>query len=304
MKFEKYPSLVRSEDISKGRLAKHLAHADDLWYATEKIHGANFAIYYDGIEYKFAKRTGFIEEGERFFRYEEYFTEEQMVLWKTQIQYLWDSTNYSQVIIYGEFFGGEIQRNVTYRQTVEDAKEFRVFNIFGRTGAQDYDVLGYRDMHAFFPITRMVAPFVAKGQLWDLLKTLDMEAESTFGGISEGYVLQQYSNRTWSSGDTFIGIKHKTHHFTEVSPEKMAGLIGRAAEFEDLKRYVTENRLDNLLSKGYFLVPETVGSMMELYLDDVFAEYVGDIAPDALMGYRNMLKKPIAHLLYTRINNP
>jgi len=33
------------------------------WYATEKLHGSNFSIYFNGTDIKFAKRNSFLDLG-------------------------------------------------------------------------------------------------------------------------------------------------------------------------------------------------------------------------------------------------
>lgn len=298
MKFEKYPSLIRSDELAKGKLRKYTDGIEYDFYATEKIHGCNFAIYYDGNDIKLAKRTDFIQEGEQFYRYEEYFTNYDF----SHVKAIFENHTYSHVIIYGEFFGGEIQENVQYEQTVNDTKEFKVFNVFGKKADNLYDVFGYEEMAACFP-EGSVAPFIAKGKLWDLLKNLNMDAPSTFGGISEGYVLQPYDRREFSNGDTFLSIKHKTHHFTEVTPAKLNDLIGRAATVEDLKRYITINRFYNLLSHGHENSLKNVGGLIEVFLDDIFKEYEGEAIPEKdVVGYRNQLKPLVGRLIYENVD--
>lgn len=307
MKFEKYPSLVRSDVVAKGsKLNKYLEGNEETWYATEKIHGCNFAIYYDGNTFRFAKRTSFIDSSEDFFGFQEVFDfpeafQEEEHPWMNILQTIWAETDYRTVIVYGELFGGEIQDNVQYEQTLNNTKAFRAFNIFGYKGVNTYDVLGYESMKKFIPV-ELLTPYAAKGYFWNILKQLDMEADSFFGGISEGYVIQPYEDREWKVGDTFLGIKHKTHHFTEVEPAKLTDLIGRAATLEDLKRYLTANRLDNIASKGYTITRENMGEIMDVLMADVFEDYEGNVPEKSQEGYKNQLRRQMAQLIYSHIN--
>jgi Rnl2 family RNA ligase len=309
MKFEKYPSLVRSDVVAKGsKLNKYLEGNEDTWYATEKLHGCNFAIYYDGFTWRYAKRTAFLDWEDELFAWQDFFTPMQRTKWQYAIRSLrdnWDHGEnmdyYKHIVVYGEFFGGEIQDNVQYEQTLNNTKEFRIFNVFGYKGHNTYDVMGYDKMKFYFGEDNLV-PYITKGKVWDVLRELDMEAESFFGGISEGYVVQKYADREWKSGDTFLGIKHKTRHFTEVAPAKLNDLIGRAATLEDLKRYITDNRLDNIASKGYTMTRENMGELMDVLMADIFEDYEGDIPEKDQEGYKNQLRRHMAQLIYTHIN--
>lgn len=311
MKFEKYPSLVRSDVVAKGsKLSRILQGDEQEWYATEKIHGCNFAIYYDGHTWRYAKRTAFLDWEDELFGWQEYFP--ISTDGRTELMYcirsLYDNEepnggeSYKHLIVFGEFFGGEIQENIQYEQTLNNTKDFRVFNVFGYKGNDTYDVLGYDKMSYHFGKERLV-PLIAKGKFWDTLKTLDMERESTFGGISEGYVLQPSEDREWKSGEVFLGIKHKTHHFTEMAPEKLTNLIGRAATLENLKRYLTNNRLDNISSKGYKMTRDNMAELMDVLMEDVFEDYDEHIAEADKVGYKNQLRKNMAQLIYHWINH-
>ena len=147
----------------------------------------------------------------------------------------------------------------------------------------------------------LLTPFATRGKFWDVLRELDMEAESFFGGISEGYVVQPYDDREWKSGDTFLGVKHKTHHFTEIAPAKLTNLIGRAATLEDLKRYLTDNRLDSIASKGYTMTRENMGELMDVLFQDILDDYDGELVGDT-ESYKNQLRRQMAQLIYSHIN--
>lgn len=306
MKFEKYPSLVRSDIVAKGsKLSKFLEGNDDTWYATEKVHGCNFAAYYNGNTFRFAKRTSFVDSSEDFFGFQEVFGfneafQEEEHPWANILKTIYADNNYQTVIVYGELFGGEIQDNVQYEQTLNNTKAFRAFNIFGYKGANTYDVFGYNTMKKYIS-EELLTPFATKGKFWDVLRELDMEAESVFGGISEGYVVQPYDDREWKSGDTFLGVKHKTHHFTEVAPAKLNDLIGRAATIEDLKRHLTDNRLDSIASKGYTMTRENMGEIMDVLFQDILDDYDGELVGDT-ESYKNQLRRQMAQLIYTHIN--
>lgn len=68
MEFIKYPKTHRNIngfDIDNNKINKLE------WIATEKMHGANCGIYSNGSEIKLAKRSGFLEEDEKFYGFKQ-----------------------------------------------------------------------------------------------------------------------------------------------------------------------------------------------------------------------------------------
>mgnify|MGYP005638183549 CR=1 FL=1 len=103
MKFIKYPKTYRNIEeykIDKTTINKHE------WIATEKLHGSNCSIYYNGNNIQLAKRSGFLEESESFYGFNN-------IKWKLEnpVNNIFNElkTKYNQldyIIIYGEFIGG------------------------------------------------------------------------------------------------------------------------------------------------------------------------------------------------------
>jgi len=98
MKYQKIYNSIDTYGIEPKILTK--LTKSTRWVVTEKIHGANFSVHYDGKQVKFAKRSGFIED-EPFYNY-------QILkkLLEISIKKLYDSIECRYVIAYGELCGG------------------------------------------------------------------------------------------------------------------------------------------------------------------------------------------------------
>jgi Rnl2 family RNA ligase len=73
----------------------------------EKVHGANCCFITDGKEVYFAKRTGLMESGEKFYNYEELLIryKERVILLYSLIKEKYPDTG--SILVYGEMFGGK-----------------------------------------------------------------------------------------------------------------------------------------------------------------------------------------------------
>ena len=111
--FTKFPSLentYRQKEIDKILTME----IQDKWVVTEKVHGANFSfwVYKDletkEINIKCAKRSGWIEEDEKFFNYKSVLEKYRPMLENLRDDQLDD------FVIYGEMYGGNIQSGMCY----------------------------------------------------------------------------------------------------------------------------------------------------------------------------------------------
>lgn len=128
MRFIKFTSLentYRQNEID--RVINHgLSKAE--WMATEKIHGANFAIYCDGEDTKLARRTAFLEDWESFYDCKRVAGTVEKAIKQATKRVLRDLHELAfrlgheffapiYCIAYGELFGGSVQKNMPYSET-------------------------------------------------------------------------------------------------------------------------------------------------------------------------------------------
>jgi len=103
MKFIKYPSI-------NSRSNRNFCNAISLlnmtllpcWCVSEKVHGANFGIYCDGKEIKFAKRSAFVGNEENFYCAQSVVDRLTDNIWKLYNSFFIGK----ELILYGELFGG------------------------------------------------------------------------------------------------------------------------------------------------------------------------------------------------------
>ena len=120
----KYPSLENHYNISKSR--KLMSVFDELFYATEKIHGSNMSIEItkDSIKYFSRNREVTLDDGGLGSGLASTSNLEFII----QVgQSMLDRA--SKVIIYGELYGAGIQ-STEYKENIENIKQFRVFDVF------------------------------------------------------------------------------------------------------------------------------------------------------------------------------
>ncbi|RLF57127.1 MAG: hypothetical protein DRN27_08370, partial [Thermoplasmata archaeon] len=111
MNFKKYDSI---ENTYRQKYIDYIINyelTEGEWVVSEKVHGSNFAIYYNGTTIKAAKRTAFINDGANFFG-SDIIVEEFTPIIKKMYDYI-ISNNIEQknkgdfdMIVHGEIFGG------------------------------------------------------------------------------------------------------------------------------------------------------------------------------------------------------
>ena len=296
--FIKYPSLVNSSDFVRGHYSRWKDSLTQVFYATEKLHGSNFSIYYDGVDITFGRRTSFLLGDEELFNHKSFFDTFDFSFVKA----IYDNNSFEQVIVYGEFYGQGIQK-MEYQENLEGTKNFKIFNVFGQVSTDTFTVFGYEEMVEAVGVEKTV-PYESKGNVWALLETLDLEKESHLGGGSEGYVLQPYDTRTFVVDNHFYGIKHKTAAFSETKVVFNTSKIKAIKIMEQLENYVTANRLNNVISKGEIApMIKNLVLLMEAMIDDILQEFQGEIKTENIAAYKNSLKRSVAILIKKELNS-
>lgn len=151
MKFMKFTSLdnVVSQSTVHRVEGSGLTHPSVQWMVTEKIHGANFAMYSDGENFEFASRTAILCKDINFFdgqRVAEEHREKVLSLAKGFLDHLRgkikldtgdELVGVPYIILYGELFGGSVQKNMPY----PDKQNFAVFDFVTVLDIENKDVL-------------------------------------------------------------------------------------------------------------------------------------------------------------------
>ena len=301
--FLKYPSLTNHYAVAKSRtLSKYVmpTNAEDftrmypstLWYATEKIDGSNISINIDleTGEWKVAKRSGLVEntpDDAPFSDVYQMVEEQDIEKIKENLRLMGYDDGVAH--LYGELFGFKIQKQ-DYDLAKERKREVRIFDAIIVPG--DIDLLtarlGQQDLSfALFDTDLTMTPRIKTGTLLELMNE-EPYSESKLGGVSEGLVYKPVETTYIIPGATgFLGVKHKTEAYMETrgkstkrEPKPFKSSVDQEL-YEEVLRYVTKQRVMNVLSHGE--VPadfENFGEIMTLVKIDIFKEYQKEERPD------------------------
>ena len=277
------------------------------WVVTEKVHGANFSFVYENGNLKFAKRKEYIQWKDDFFGF-------QLVVNKLEdrllrlFEYLNSQISGTKYIAYGELFGGKyphpevqpekdlqaIQTGVYYAPTIN----FCAFDIAIESGGTETKYyLDYESSLAYF---KQFEIFHAKplfiGKFADALNfnpRINSSIPKEFNlpdlkdNLIEGVVIKpfnQIDNSTLSSRPI---IKLKNPEFDEEDkfheaerwhfiPEVSSKTEDLSFIMDDLRNYITQNRLKSAVSKIGMLDINNHHRVSEIkseFLEDVITDF-------------------------------
>ena len=308
--FKKYNSIENTFD--KEFVEKISLEVSDKqeFVVQEKVHGSNTCFVTDGQTVSFGKRTGFVENGEKFYNYEELF--ERYIQKVTSLFSIVKEIvpDLKTLTIFGEMFGGRyphpdikndskiavIQKGVFY----SPQHEFYAFDIYVST-EENGRYLTVDELNTFFECGGFFyAKTLFRGTLNECLQYPN-DAPSRVSGwlglpplednICEGIVIRPVVPTYLRNGARILlknknarfaekkAIKKRTPKlFVEPSYSKMLNKLLFVVE-----QYVTENRLNNVVSKiGHISVPKDTGKLIGLFskdaLDDFLKEHSGEYA--------------------------
>lgn len=276
MRFARYIKLRNHYDAK--HLAWWLTHNQGLrdakYVATEKLHGANFSVWVasDGT-IRYAKRSGFISDDASFFDWKSAFAEHAFNTWLTTTCKERAANIPGGLVLYGELFGGNIQKEVDYGEV----KHIRFFDVFEPVRNVYW---APKDVYEFIP-EELRVPHVG---FYDGLEAA-LAQNDTFltllnpvaGNICEGIVIRPWNAAyATEAGEQFI-IKKKNAKFSETS--KRSSFVAKEipddviAALNVVLPYVTRQRLTNVIS--HYGEPEGMsqfGEYLRRFIDDVKIE--------------------------------
>lgn len=290
---------------------------DEVFIVQEKVHGANFSFFTDGKEIKIAKRTAFIEKDEKFFNahqmLERYRKNVIEVFQKVKAIY----PNVETVVIYGELFGGGYQHKevepVKDAVKVQKGIEYAPYNEFY---AFDIKLNGitYLDTEVVNQIFEETGFFYAKilfqGSLEEALKfpnVFNSKIPAWLGlpeledNRCEGTIVKTLKTRYFGNGARII-LKNKNEKWVEKSKmvkkegktvQKQIHFSEKAQEiWEEIQKYATANRLNNVVSKIGEFEPKMIGKVIGLFAQDILEDFDKDF-PAAFMAIEKEEQKRI-----------
>jgi len=296
MEFKKYNSIensYRQKFIDMITIDPELM--DQQWVVLEKIHGAHMDIYIDvDGTIKFAKRSGFVKEDEKFYSLDVY-ADEIKNYFKDVRSYL--NVPNEVIVISGEFFGGgynhpdvenlsvsQVQKGVSYTNRCD----FLSYDVkIGDTRLDWNDTIDmFEDLYIPYAPVLMVGTFEECINFPNDNDTVIPEEYSLpkiENNTSEGVVIKPNKAAYFGNGSRVI-LKNKNEKFTEKSKvNKKSKVILFSDEMneavENMDQYINENRLNNVLSHIGVIKQKDFGKVCGLFAQDVILDYLKDYEP-------------------------
>lgn len=271
-KFKKYSSIENY--YQEGffiTLCKATAQDEYLWCVTEKIHGANFQVYYDGEDFLIGSRNRWLNPNENFYNLYNLINEIKPNIMELMMEF----SKKPPIRLYGEVYGDGVQKGVKYSKE----KRIRFFDI----KVQD-DYMPYAQAEYFFE--KFNIPYIRvkekiQGTINEVINKVNTHfnsevAEGEYAtlenNLCEGVVIKPYMFNAYTDKGERVIIKKKNEEFLEKSkfpktpnPKKE---IAYSQCIEDVKPYINNNRFDSVFSKDNYQKPD-FGTFIKAYAQDV-----------------------------------
>ncbi len=242
-------------------------------YAMEKIHGTSAHVSFKNDEVKF------FSGGCDFLNFVSLFNKEELTeKFKTSI-----FKPESEVIVYGEAYGGKLQG---MRETYGDKLKFVAFEV----KIDDY-WLNVPKAEEF--VKNLNLDFVSYKKISTDIEILNQERDSDSvqaikngcgsGHVREGIVLRPLEELIKNNGSRIIA-KHKGAKFSETTtPREIGQKTEQLIEAEKIAgEWVTSERLKHVLdSSGLELKVENIGKLIVVMTEDIIREAGSEILPSA-----------------------
>ena len=300
--FKKYNSIENTyREVFVNKIFSQYPSANHMkWAITEKIHGTNIQISYDGKDTLIGGRTHVIESDEKYYNIQtiasQYFYNVQQ-LFITIKDTL--NENIEKVIVFGELFGGsypckEIERdnNATRVQKGvwycphNDIIFFDIHCVYKDGSGQYLPVITFEDL-----MEKVRLPFqksIVVNSLEEALKYPNDELSEVYkrynlpaleDNIREGVVIKPYLEDLWL-GQSRVILKNKNERFAEKTHEKKVNLDVTLNYSEQLKKalvevepYCTENRMRNVISHIGEVTLQDIGKVIGMTNKDVLDDF-------------------------------
>jgi Rnl2 family RNA ligase len=283
---DKYIDQIKMEGLNGG-----------VWTVTEKIDGQNLSFVTNGETVRMAKRTCLIADNENFGGVS-FYKDKYIPIVKEIFKVCKDVFgDINSIIVYGEDYGGSYPHPDVPRNTKAKSIQGRVFY------RPDNDFIAYDlvvnnkdgsyfyvDIHKAYAIFRDTGmpfiPILFEGAFHDCLNyqnQFNSTVPTMLGlpdienNICEGVVIKPENYKTFGNGDRVI-IKNKNDKFSETKNQKVREPLPDLSEAatlvqEHINKFVTENRLRNVISHIGVITQKDFGLLMKEMSIDVMKDY-------------------------------
>jgi Rnl2 family RNA ligase len=294
--FKKFGSI---KGVNKTKILKNILDStptDTQWVVTEKVHGANFSFITDGVHIEVARRNSILEPKD----YKAFFGCGSVVKKYTDCainlyREIFPVTEIgSQITIYGELFGNGYPKQLGSNKIVQKGVlyiphlDFYAFDIFvsgSKDFYLDFDIaVGLFEKCGFLYAQELYRGTLDQVLKWSAEHNSDLTSIPTKfnlpdvkGNIREGHILRtaviQYV------GNDLVILKDKNEKFSEKKKEekrKCASDETPPQAQSGLDIYITQQRLDNVISKCGTNICDNVHKLAGLFVQDILEEYDDD----------------------------
>ena len=273
-KFKKYSSI--ENHYQEGFLSKCPQENID-WCVTEKIHGANFQVYYDGEHLLLGSRNRFINTNENFNNLQNIIEEI-----KPKLLLMIKAFGKIPITLYGEVYGDGIQKGVKYSKN----KKIRFFDI--KIQDEYYPYAFASEVFKMWNIPYIPILSTFNGNIFDVVKSVNTRFNSTISegeyaglenNLCEGVVIKPLYQEFKTPLGSRVIIKKKNEEFLEkkqASKEpKPDRFIDYSKDCEAVKPYINDNRFDSVFSKDNYQ-KEDFGTFIKAYAQDIIEDAAKD----------------------------
>jgi Rnl2 family RNA ligase len=277
------------------------------WVVTEKVHGGQFSIYYDGSEIQASTRTAFLTDDMDFFNWRKVLADNRDKVVKLYELIGKKYKNTSMIIVYGELFGGSYPHpdvpKVKTAKRLQKGVHYHPDNLFYafdiRVDARYLNVDECGEL--FEQVDIFYAKPIFRGSLEECLKhpnQFPSKISQWLGlppiedNVAEGIVIKPVEPGFLDIGERLI-LKSKNEKFEERKAKKKRPkkqkeevTLSQTGErlLQELEALVTENRLQNVLSKRgempYPVPPNYFGDIMKEFSLDILEEFNKDFGQE------------------------
>lgn len=268
MEFRKFDSLENTYNEKQLQYVRDQLLDEGDWIVTEKVDGANFAFYYDGVEVKTASRNQFVDG--TFYACQEVierYTPAVLALYKELCRCEGDV-----LTVYGELIGPNVQGRVNY-----GPKDFLGFDVL-IVGQPINKITALSAMHvAGFK----VVPVIGSTSFEKALKVPNAFQSHVFSvetlNECEGVVIEPVVPAFFSNGKR-VYLKHKTESFSEKKAPKKVKVEPEVPDcvsdmLQRVAPYLTESRVHSVLSKIGEVGKGDFGKVLKLTVLDAIDDF-------------------------------
>ncbi len=296
--FRKYNSIENT--YQKGFIEKIKSHEYDNYeyVVQEKAHGANMGFWTnDGVVFQPARRSALIKPGEQFYNFQAVMDKNLVKLQSVWKQLKHEIPELSELTIYGELIGGDyphpdvekdttatkVQKGIYYSPSNElygfdmlinnnqYLNTLHVEEIF-----QQHGLLHAKTLHRGSFASCLDFPNDFESTIYKQLNLPEIKPN-----VAEGVVIRPVEPCFFNNGERVL-LKNKNEKWEEKAKASKRKIVQKEVPDnvkqlqEAIQDYVTDNRMNNVISKIGEITSKDIGRVLKLYAADVVEDFMKD----------------------------